>query len=370
MAVAGAPAVRKLLRKRQLADVLAETCSRSASTSASGLDSINPYIKGEAGYRPTKPYLSYVEKVRAEQLLSARVHLGHQQRKTHPSVTGQLYGFRHNIAVFDINKTWRSMRTLFYAFAEMASMRSTFFLLAPNPNLPLEALIEQMRKEYPFRYDRFNSLYMLGYSDKKWIDGMFSNWKITMEYARSVREKLEKKPNVSKFKKLERYLKGVEDLDAYSRIFPDFVLVLARDAGALHEIRNAELPLMGIVDSNEDPSPFLYPVFANNDSIESIQFVLDLIKRGIEEGRKREQEAFALLMIRKIKQHLDPNNGTGVAIMEPAAAVDEEDKYALAARRQEDAGRWMPPNPLDEYKERPEWLSAIGGDGYIKVPRV
>jgi ribosomal protein S2 len=213
---------------------------------------------------------------------------------------------------------------------------------------------------------------MLGYSDKKWIDGMFSNWKVTVEYARSVREKLDKKPTLSKYKKLQRYLKGVEDLDVYSRIFPDFVMVLAPDAGALHEIRNADLPLMGIVDSNEDPSPFLYPVFANNDSVESIQFVLDLIKRGIEEGRKREQEAFALLMVRKIKQYLDPNNGTGVALMEPSEEIDELDpeRPIETARRKADAQAWMPTNPLNEYKEKPEWLSAVGGDGYIRVPRV
>jgi small subunit ribosomal protein S2 len=354
--------------RRVVAHESSARCARSASTSATGLEGLDPYIKGDAGYRARKPYMSYVDTVRAEQLLAAKVHLGHQARRTNPHVTGHLYGFRHNIAIFDINKTWRSMRTLFYAFAEMAAQRSTFFLLAPNPNLPgLSRLIEKMKKEYPFRHDRFSSLYMNGYSDKKWIDGTFSNWKVTVEYARSVREVLAEKPSLAKYKKLQRYLKGVEDLDVFARIHPDFVLVLATDRGALDEIRNADLPMVGIVDSDTDPRPFLYPVFANNDAMESIQFIMDLIKRGVEEGRKREQEQFALLLIRKIKQYLDPESGTGAALIEPAEDKDDEDLAKMRAVA--DAASWLPPHPLTTYAERPEWLNTVGGNGFIKLPK-
>lgn len=375
MTSVGSATLARLARASQLRELVLSGMGRGASTSASGLDNLDPYIKGDAGYRARKPYLAYVDQVRAEQLLAARVHLGHQSRKTNKHVTGQLYGFRHNIAIFDINKTWRSMRTLFYAFAEMASQRSTFFLLAPNPNLPIDQLVEGMKKEYPFRYDRFNSLYMMGYSDRKWVDGLFSNWQVMAEYAKKVRDTLADKPGSAKYRKLSRYLKGIEDLDVYSRIHPDFVLVLATDAGALNEIRNAELPMIGIVDSDTDPRPFLYPVFANNDSVESIQFVLDLIKRGIEEGRKREQEAFALLLVRKIKQYLDPVNGTGVALVEPPedgdyrAEAEDAPNWMAAERLRAEAGAWMPPRPVNLYAEKPEWLNRVGGDGFIKVPR-
>ena len=96
----------------------------------------------------------------------------------------------------------------------------------------------------------------------------------------------------------------MEEAGLFARVVPDFVLVLATDKGALHEARNAEVPLIGLVDTDTDPAPFLYPVFANDDSLESIQFFLDLVRRGVEEGRKREQEAVALLMVRKIKASL------------------------------------------------------------------
>jgi ribosomal protein S2 len=56
------------------------------------------------------------------------------------------------------------------------------------------------------------------------------------------------------------------------------VLVLATDRGALHEIRNAEVPLMGLADTDTDPTPYLYPVFANDDSLDSIKYLMETLE--------------------------------------------------------------------------------------------
>jgi small subunit ribosomal protein S2 len=326
----------------------------SASTSASGLGGLDPFLRGSSASARTiaRPHLSHMEGLRAEALLAARVHLGHQRRRTSRMVTGQLQGFRHNIAIYDINKTWRSMRTLFYAFAEMAASRSSFFLLAPNRHLPLQQRLEQLRAEYPFRHDRFTSMYMTGYADKKWIDGLFSNWKVLGNFASAQRARAlgggggAGGAGGASFRKISRYTAGLQGMDVYSQIIPDFVLVLATDRGALHEIRNAEVPLLGLADTDTDPSPYLYPVFANDDSLDSINFVLDLIQRGVEEGRRREQEAFALLLVRKIKQCLDPHSGTAAALLAPPA------------RQAEGRGAWDLPAP-DDGELRPSWLDLL-----------
>ena len=326
----------------------------SATTSSSGLSSLDPFLRGSSASSRTirTPHLAHVESLRAETLLAARVHLGHQRRRTSRMVTGQLQGFRHNVAIYDINKTWRSMRTLFFAFAEMAASRSSFFLLAPNKHLPLQRRLEQLRSEYPFRHDRFTSMYMTGYADRKWIDGLFSNWKVLGNFASAQRARATGgAAGGAKYRKMSRYTAGLQGMDVYSQIIPDFVLVLATDRGALHEIRNAEVPLLGMADTDTDPAPFLYPVFANDDSLDSINFVLDLIQRGVEEGRRREQEAFALLLVRKVKQCLDPHSGTAAALLSPPP--------------RQRAGReaWEHALPLpDDGDLRPAWLDLLDPD--------
>ena len=345
--------LRSLLARGGAAAAPAARALSSASTSASGLGGLDPYLRGSSASSRTiaRPHLAHVESLRAETLLAARVHLGHQRRRTSRMATGHLQGFRHNIAIYDINKTWRSMRTLFYAFAEMAASRSSFFLLAPNKHLPLQRRLEELRSQYPFRHDRFTSLYMTGYADRKWIDGLFSNWKVLGNFASAQRARAAGGSGGgggggASFRKISRYTAGLQGLDVYSQIIPDFVLVLATDRGALHEISNAEVPLMGLVDTDTDPSPFLYPVFANDDSMDSINFVLDLIQRGVEEGRRREQEAFALLLVRKIKQCLDPHSGTAAALLAPPP------------RAPEGRDAWAQPSP-DDGSLRPSWLDLL-----------
>ena len=90
---------------------------------------------------------------------------------------------------------------------------------------------------------------------------------------------------------------ALEGADLLAKVIPDFLLVLATDRGAAHEAANLDLPLFGMVDSNTDPTPFLYPVYGNDDSVESLAFMLELLKRGVEEGRKREHEAFAIALL-------------------------------------------------------------------------
>lgn len=264
--------------------------------------------KNSAGAVPQSVDIPYVDRLRAEHLLKLRMHLGHQKRKLDRGVSGALYGFRHNVAIYDVNKTWQSLRTIFYGFAEMAQVRSSFFLLAPNPHLPIKKLVDRMSKEYPFQYDKFTSLYMTGYVDKKWVDGLFSNWKNTVGFYEHISRLMrEDAKGAKRFRKYARYLRGIENANLMGRVAPDFILAFATDRGATHEARNLDVPMVGMVDTNTDPKPFLYPVYGNDDSPQALEFMLDLLKRAVEEGRKREHEAFATMLVQKIKSQLDPS---------------------------------------------------------------
>ena len=112
---------------------------------------------------------------------------------------------------------------------------------------------------------------MTGYSDQKWIKGIFSNWKVTFAFQEAVKRRLTAHPGSHRHQRYSRYFKGIDGVDLMAKIIPDFVLVFAADRAAFHEARNLDLPMVGMVDSNTDPGPFLYPVYGNDDSIESIQ---------------------------------------------------------------------------------------------------
>ena len=72
--------------------------------------------------------------------------------------------------------------------------------------------------------------------------------------------------------KLLRNLQGVRDMDT-----PPHALVIvdtAKESIAVAEARRLKIPIIGIIDTNGDPSIIDYPIPANDDSIRSVRIIL------------------------------------------------------------------------------------------------
>ena len=84
--------------------------------------------------------------------------------------------------------------------------------------------------------------------------------------------------------KLHRNLNGVRDMEKH----PDAVVIVdtARESIAVAEAKRLKIPIIGIVDTNGDPSRLEYPVPANDDAMRSIRIVLQNLVDGIVVGAK------------------------------------------------------------------------------------
>jgi hypothetical protein len=58
------------------------------------------------------------------------------------------------------------------------------------------------------------------------------------------------------------------------------------------------------VDTDMDPSDFIYKFFGNNDAFENIEFFFEFIQEALKEGRLKEQQLFYLYYIYKINKKL------------------------------------------------------------------
>ena len=72
--------------------------------------------------------------------------------------------------------------------------------------------------------------------------------------------------------KLQRNLHGIRGMEKK----PDAIVVVdtARESIAVAEALRLKVPIIGIVDTNGDPSKVDYPIPANDDSMRSIRLVL------------------------------------------------------------------------------------------------
>jgi len=68
------------------------------------------------------------------------------------------------------------------------------------------------------------------------------------------------------------------------------VLDVLVDRNAVNEARNLGVPVVGIVDSNADPSIVDYAIPANDDALKALQMYLDLFVAAVREGAAGKKE--------------------------------------------------------------------------------
>lgn len=239
-----------------------------------------------------------LENLNLDNLIKTRLHLGHKSNKLNSKLNTYIYGTRHNISIFDIEKIWKPFKYLFYSLVEFSYKKNTFFIVSTNNNLPTKEIISKFLKTYPFKVRKTKSLYITGYVDKKWIGGIFSNWKVILDFINFIKNSPKIKSR--RYQKYLYYLKGIKNIKKSP--LPDFLLALDPNKLALEEAKNLQIPILGLIDSNTNPDDFLYKFFGNDDSIESIEFFFEILKEAIKEGRLKEQELFLFIFLKKLKK--------------------------------------------------------------------
>ena len=79
--------------------------------------------------------------------------------------------------------------------------------------------------------------------------------------------------------RLERFFGGLANITKT----PDILVVVdvKQERGAVKEARSAGIEIVGIVDSNSDPTDVDYPIPMNDDATKAVEYVLDLIEAAI-----------------------------------------------------------------------------------------
>lgn len=241
-------------------------------------------------------------------LIKIRLHLGHKNSNLNSKLTSYIYGTRHNINIYNLDKLWKPYRYLYYSLIQNFARRNNFFIIGTNKNLPMSLLLEKILEEYPFKVQKDYSFYVSGYIDKKWIGGLFTNWKIFSEFIQYLDNPTHIFKKRFKYLKYFPYLKGIRNLSKMP--LPDFFVFLDKDEDAFFELKKMHVPMIGLVDTDMNPDEYLYKFFGNNDGLENIEFFFDFIKETVKEGRLKEQQLFYYYFIFKLKKIISKQNSS------------------------------------------------------------
>ena len=135
------------------------------------------------------------------------------------------------------------------------------------------------------------------YVTNRWLGGMLTNWKTIQQRIRELEllermrdngdfERLTKKEALLKMREIDRLemlFGGIRDMIALPDLL--FVVDVRREFNAIHEANLLKIPVIGMVDTNCDPTNIDYVIPANDDAIRAIKLIVGKIADAVLEGK-------------------------------------------------------------------------------------
>jgi small subunit ribosomal protein S2 len=291
-----------------------------------------------------------------KELLEAGVHFGHQTRRWNPNMRRFIFTELDGIHIIDLIQTEALLENARRFAGELASGGGTVLFVGTK---------KQARDTVQEWAERCK----MPYVNKRWLGGLLTNFNTMSQRIARLHElngwkeegKLDLLPTKERMgleaelAKLEFNLGGVRDMDR----LPDAVFVtdLKTEEIAVHEAARLRIPIIGLVDTNCDPTPVDFVIPGNDDAIRSCQLVIGTIGTAVEEGssawRVQEEKRIAEEMERRKRDEEERKKREEeekVRVEAQEAKKAEEDaaaKAAEAAKAQEaaKAASEAPPSP-------------------------
>lgn len=231
--------------------------------------------------------------VTMRQMLEAGVHFGHQTRYWNPKMAPYIFGQRNKIHIINLEKTLPLFNEAMNFIGKLASNGGKVLFVGTKRAASNVIKEEAQRCGMP-------------YVDHRWLGGMLTNYKTiklsinklkeleAMQADGSLEQKFSKKEALGlkrKLEKLERSVGGIKDMKG----LPDalFVIDTGHEDIAVAEARKLGIPVVGVVDTNNDPDLVDYVIPGNDDAIRAIQLYVQGASAAILEGRAVAAQAVA-----------------------------------------------------------------------------
>jgi len=225
-----------------------------------------------------------VATVLVKQLIEAGVHFGHRASRWNPKMRPYIYGRRNLIHIIDVRETVRGLIRARKYLTQVAGGGSLILFVGTKRQAAETVERESSRCGMPFVSDR-------------WLGGALTNF-------RTIRGRL------TRLEELER-LRAGEELQAYSKKMqsalnreyrkmfrnlngmrtmnrlPECMVVIdpRKEHNAIDEARKLGITTVALIDTDCDPDLVDLPIPGNDDSIRSIEIVMQQLANAVLEGK-------------------------------------------------------------------------------------
>jgi small subunit ribosomal protein S2 len=222
-------------------------------------------------------------------LLEAGVHFGHRTQKWDPRMKPYIFTERNGIHIIDLQQTVKALEEAYVLVRDLVASGGSLLFVGTKRQAVETIEAEAQRCGMP-------------YVTVRWLGGMLTNWstmrqrigeletleRVSEQPTTSGLTKRELLSNTRMIEKLEDRFGGIRDL---TRI-PDmlFVVDVNREETAVREANILKIPVLGLVDTNCDPTVIDHVIPSNDDAIRAIKLMVSYIADAALEGGALRQD--------------------------------------------------------------------------------
>ena len=223
----------------------------------------------------TKPSILNIEEMQ-----TAGLHFGHRVSRLHPKMKIYVSGIKNNVHIIDLEKTSKEFEKALRFISKLISDGKT--ILFVGTKIQVRQYVKSSAE-----------LSGMPYVVERWLGGTFTNFETIAKRVAYFKELENKKATggLEKYTKKERSLfdkeleilrKKFEGIKHMTKL-PDAVLILdvKKDITCAREAKRKGIKIIGVVDTNIDPTIVDYPIPANDDAISSVKYILEKISETI-----------------------------------------------------------------------------------------
>jgi small subunit ribosomal protein S2 len=287
-----------------------------------------------------------------KELLEAGVHFGHQTRRWNPRMRRFIHGEREGIHIIDLLQTDELLKQATDFTAEVAGKGGVILFVGT-------------KKQARDSVEEWAEKCGMPFVSRRWLGGLLTNYNTIkqrikrLHELRSLKEEgrldlLPTKERMSmerELEKLEFNLGGVADMER----LPDAVVIidLNTEEIGLREAARLEIPIVGLVDTNCDPSEVDYVIPGNDDAIRSCDLVIRTLGAAIESSASVWREAEAKRKAEEEERRRRDEEERKKREAEEKARQEAEEKAKAEAEAKEKAAKKPPAEKKPAAKKEP-----------------
>ena len=218
------------------------------------------------------------------QMLEAGVHFGHQTRYWNPKMGAYIFGHRNKIHIVNLDKTLPLYKDAMNFMGSLAANGGKILFVGTKRAASETIKEEAQRCGMP-------------YVNHRWLGGMLTNFKTIKQRIKRLKdleamfedgsiERFNKKEALGlrrELEKLDRSLGGIKEMNSLPDVL--FVIDTGHENIAISEARKLGIPVVGVVDTNNNPDDIDYVIPGNDDAIRAIQLYVQGAAAAVLEGR-------------------------------------------------------------------------------------